>query len=70
MTERPKLVTIAGALEQLPFSRSTLYELFDSGALQKVKIGARAYILQSSIDDFLEQLKAEQQIPGRQQVGA
>lgn len=68
MTEKPKLVTIAGVLEQIPFSRSMLYEQFENGTLTKVKIGARTYVMQSAIDEFLDRLKTEQHLPGRHTV--
>lgn len=55
---RPKLVTVQGALNQIPVKRTKLYGLIDDGTLTRVKIGARALITQQSIDQFIDRLTA------------
>lgn len=53
MTERA-LLSVDQARHQLGgISRSMLYNLIDSGDLERVKIGNRAFIPQSSIDQFV-----------------
>ena len=56
---RPKLVTINGTLHQVPVKRTKLYSLIDTGELVRVKIGARTFILQDSIDQFVARLAAD-----------
>jgi hypothetical protein len=55
---RPKLVTIQGALHQVPVKRTKLYGLFDTGELTRVKIGTRTFVTQQSIDAFIDSLTA------------
>jgi excisionase family DNA binding protein len=56
VTER-KLLSIEQARHQLGgISRSTVYELINSGDLQRVKLGGRAFIPQASIDHFVDKL--------------
>ena len=44
--------------QQLPISMSKLHRLMRAGELTRVKIGARAFVTQQSIDDYVDRLEA------------
>lgn len=44
------LYPIAEAVEQVPVSRTTLYELIKSGELRTVKIGRRTYVAHDELE--------------------
>lgn len=50
------LNSIPEALKRLPISRSTFYELLKSGEIKSVKIGARRFVADSQIDEFIRGL--------------
>lgn len=58
---RPKLVTVQGALHQIPVKRTKLYDLIDKGTLTRVKIGTRTFVTQASIDNYIDRLTAHAQ---------
>jgi hypothetical protein len=53
------LVSVREALRQIPVGRTKLYDLFDRSELVPIKVGARAFVTQRSIDEFVERLAAE-----------
>jgi hypothetical protein len=53
---RPKLVTIARALNDYGIGRTKLYELMNAGAIRAVKLGGRTLIDVASADAFFEAL--------------
>jgi excisionase family DNA binding protein len=54
--ERPKLVTVARALQDFGIGRTKLYELIKAGAIRAVKLGGRTLIDVASADAFFEAL--------------
>ncbi len=54
------LLPISEAAKGIGMSRSTTYELVARGELEVVHIGRRALIPVSSVDAFVERLRAEQ----------
>jgi excisionase family DNA binding protein len=54
-----RLYSVAEALELLPFSRSTLYELLRSGRLGSVTQGRRRLIPASAIAEYVALLQRE-----------
>lgn len=56
---RPPLVTVRGALTQIPVGRTSLYALIDAGELRRVKVGGRTCITQQSIDNYVDRLTSE-----------
>lgn len=53
----PELVNIPDTLRQCGgISRTKVYGLFESGELQRVKLGRRTFVTQSSIDRLVAKL--------------
>lgn len=60
-TSTPRwLLPISEAHKGIGVSRSTLYEMVSRGEIEVVHIGRRALIPVSSLDAFVERLRAEQ----------
>ncbi|MGN6199113.1 helix-turn-helix domain-containing protein [Humibacter sp.] len=49
----PEVAQVLGGM-----SRSTIYELFDSGALKRVKVGTRVYVTHEELERFVASLSA------------
>lgn len=47
------LLSIPEAQKRVPVSRAKFYQLLKSGELKSVKIGARRFIADSQIDEFI-----------------
>lgn len=59
MTEiNNKALSVGQALETLGLGRTKIYELIKSGELPARKVGSRTLILQSDMEDFLQNLSA------------
>lgn len=54
----PLLRSIEDAARILGISRSTIYQLIDTGKLQKAKIGRRILVTSASIDAYLAEVIA------------
>ncbi len=50
---KPRAVSVQFAARLLGLSRTSLYELLDSGALHSVKVGGRRLVPMAAIDDLL-----------------
>lgn len=53
---RPQLVDIRGTMNQIPVKRTKVYGLIGEGRLTRVKVGARTFVTQESIDRFVAKL--------------
>ena len=61
----PLAVPIAGTQRMLGgISRTSVYELFKSGQLQKIRIGKRALVTVASINALVDRLAAAQEAEG------
>lgn len=54
----PRLVSIPDAAGMVAVSRSRVYELMAQGELESVKIGTRRLVVVSSIDAYVDRLRA------------
>jgi excisionase family DNA binding protein len=52
-TERPKAFSVDEAARSLSLSRTSLYELLDSGRIRSVKVGSRRLVPTAALDEFL-----------------
>lgn len=57
--EGPLLLTLVEARERLRISKATLDRLLKQGRIQKVKIGARAFVALSEVERFIAQSTAD-----------
>jgi excisionase family DNA binding protein len=58
---QPILVSIEDTQKILSLGRSSIYELLAEGSLRSVKLGKRKLVLQSSIEELVERLCAQEQ---------
>ncbi|HEY1988121.1 MAG TPA: helix-turn-helix domain-containing protein [Acidimicrobiales bacterium] len=56
----PLLVTVEEAAGLLRLGRTRAYELVLGGRIRSVKVGRRRLVVRSSLEDFVNQLVAEQ----------
>lgn len=56
MSENIRLYNVADVVKQTRLSRSKVYEEFDSGRLQSVKVGRRRLLTESQLSDFINTL--------------
>lgn len=48
-----QLIAVPAVMARLGIGRTKLYELIDSGELRSVKIGARRFVTDTALDDFI-----------------
>ena len=58
-TPPSRLVSVDEAKQQLRASTSLLYKLMRQNELRRVKIGGKAFLLQSDIDAFIDRQVAD-----------
>ena len=62
--------TIDDACEVTGLGRTKLYELIAAGELEIVKIGTATRVVVSSIEAYVDRLRAQVQEPGRRETAA
>lgn len=62
-TPHSRLVSVDEAKQQLRASTSLLYKLMRRNELRRVKIGGKAFLLQSDIDAFIDRQIADLPAP-------
>lgn len=65
MSAKKLLYRIPEAQDVLGIGRTKLYELVNQDALDLVRIGARTLITAESIEQYVESLKAAQEVESR-----
>lgn len=53
----PLVYDIKEALEVLPVSRATLYQLMKAGEIRRIKIGRRTFIKHEELERFVAQME-------------
>jgi len=52
-----RLLTMADAMERIPVSRNTMQRMVSTGTLRSIKIGARRFIPETAVNEYLERLQ-------------
>jgi excisionase family DNA binding protein len=48
---------MADAMERIPVSRNTMQRMVSTGTLRSIKIGARRFIPETAVNEYLERLQ-------------
>lgn len=60
---RPRLLGLGEACQALRISRWSLYQLINQRRIKTVRVNGRHLIAPKDLDDFVENLRAEQEAP-------
>jgi excisionase family DNA binding protein len=54
-----RMITVNEAIQQTGLPRSSMYRLIDDGTIRSVRIGARIYVAQLTLDHWIHQALPE-----------
>lgn len=59
MSDKPVLISVNDAANQLGIGRTRFYELLNSGEIEAVRLGARRLIVRESLLSFVDRLRTQ-----------